>query len=166
MELPAFMEDPTFWVAVGTMLFLALVIYLKVPHMVAGMLDARAEAIKNELGEAKRLREEAEALMRDYLEKTKNADSEAADIIAAAKVESERLVAEARVQLEQQIQRRAKMAEEKIAQAEAQAIADVRSAATDAASAAAGEVIRARMTEAKGDALIDASIRDLRSKLH
>jgi F-type H+-transporting ATPase subunit b len=166
MELPAFMEDPTFWVAVGTLIFVALVIYLKVPGMVAGMLDARAAAIKNELAEAKRLREEAEVLMRDYLAKTKNADSEAAAIIAAAKTESERMAAEARVQLEQQIARRAKMAEEKIAQAEAQAVADVRAAATDAASAAAREVIRARMTEAKGDALIDASIRDLRAKLH
>jgi F-type H+-transporting ATPase subunit b len=160
------MEDPTFWVAVGTLIFVAVVIYLKVPRMLAGMLDARADGIRSELAEAKRLREEAEVLMRDYLAKTKNADSEAAAIIAAAKVESERMVGEARVQLEQQIQRRAKLAEDKIAQAEAQAIADVRSAATDAASAAASEVIRARMTESKGDALIDASIRDLRTKLH
>lgn len=166
MELPLFMEDPTFWVAIGTLLFVALVIYLKVPGMVAGMLDARADAIRQELAQAKRLREEAEVLMRDYLAKTKNADSEAAAILQAAKVESERMVVEAREQLAQQIQRRAKMAEEKIAQAEAQAIADVRSAATDAASAAASEVIRAKMTEAKGDALIDASIRDLRTKLH
>ena len=166
MELPLFMEDPTFWVAVGTLIFVAVVIYLKVPRMLAGMLDARADGIRSELAEAKRLREEAEVLMRDYLAKTKNADSEAAAILAAAKVESERMVGEARVQLEQQIQRRAKMAEDKIAQAEAQAIADVRSAATDAASAAASEVIRARMTETKGDALIDASIRDLRTKLH
>lgn len=166
MELPLFMEDPTFWVAVGTLIFVALVIYLKVPGMIAAMLDARAAAIKNDLAEAKRLREEAEVLMRDYLAKTKNADSEAAAIVAAAKAESERMVVEAREQLSQQIQRRGKMAEEKIAQAEAQAVADVRAAATDAASAAAREVIRARMTETKGDALIDASIRDLRAKLH
>jgi len=166
MELPVFMQDPTFWVAVGTVLFVALVIYLKVPGMIAGMLDARAAAIKTELAEAKRLREEAEVLMREYLAKTKNADSEAAAIVAAAKAESERMVVEAREQLTQQIQRRAKTAEEKIAQAEAQAVADVRAAATDAASAAARTVISARMTEAKGDALIDASIRDLRAKLH
>jgi F-type H+-transporting ATPase subunit b len=166
MELPPFMEDPTFWVAVGTVIFIGVVIYLKVPQMIASMLDARAATIKNELAEAKRLREEAEVLMRDYLAKTKNADSEAAAIISAAKVESERMVAEARVQLAQQIERRAKVAEEKIAQAEAQAVADVRAAATEAASAAASEIIRAKMTEAKGDALIDASIRDLRTKLH
>jgi len=166
MELPPFMEDPTFWVAVGTVIFLCVVIYLKVPQMLAGMLDARADGIRSELAEAKRLREEAEALMRNYLAKTKNADSEAAAIVAAAKVESERMAAEARVQLAQQIERRGKMAEQKIAAAEAQAIADVRAAATEAATTAAGEVIRARMNDAKGDALIDASIRDLRTKLH
>lgn len=166
MELPPFMEDPTFWVAVGTVIFVGIAIFLKVPTMLAGMLDARAESIRSELAEAKRLREEAETLMRSYLEKTKNADSESAAIVQAAKVESERMAVEAREQLAQQIQRRAKMAEEKIAQAEAQAVADVRAAATEAASAAAGEVIRARMTETKGDALIDASIRDLRTKLH
>ena len=166
MELPPFMEDPTFWVAVGTVIFIGVVIYLKVPRMLAGMLDARADGIRSELAEAKRLREEAEALMRDYLAKTKNADAEAAAIVAAAKVESERMAAEARVQLAQQIERRGKMAEQKIAAAEAQAIADVRAAATEAATTAAGEVIRARMNDAKGDALIDASIRDLRTKLH
>lgn len=166
MELPVFMEDPTFWVAIGTTIFVALITYLKVPQMVAGMLDARADGIKAELAEAKRLREEAETLMRDYLAKTANADKEAAAIVAAAKVESERLVAEARTQLAQQIERRAKLAEDKIAQAEAQAIADVRAAATEAATAAAGDIIRGKMTEAKGDALIDTSIRDLRGKLH
>lgn len=166
MELPPLLEDPTFWVAVGTIIFVAVVIYLKTPQMVARILDARADGIKVELAEAKRLRDEAEALMREYLAKTANAEGEAAAIVAAGKVESERMVAEARVQLAQQIERRAQMAEQKIAQAEAQAIADVRVAATEAATAAASEIIRAKMTETKGDALIDASIRDLRTKLH
>src|SRR6185503_13519735 len=108
MELPPFMEDPTFWVAVGTVIFIGVVIYLKVPQMLAGMLDARANGIRAELAEAKRLREEAETLMREYLAKTKNADSEAAAIVAAAKVESERMAVEAREQLAQSIARRAK----------------------------------------------------------
>ena len=164
--LTGLLEDPTFWVAVGTTIFVIVLIVLKVPGMLARMLDARAEAIRGELNEAKRLREEAEALMREYLAKTANAEGEAAAIVAAAKVESERMIAEARTQLAQQIERRAAMAEQKIAQAEAEAIADVRAAATEAATAAAGEIIRAKMNEAKGDALIDASIRDLRTKLH
>jgi len=164
--LTGLFEDPTFWVAVGTTIFVVVLIALKVPAMLTGMLDARVEAIRGELTEAKRLREEAETLMREYLAKTANAEAEAAAIVAAAKVESERMMAEARTQLAQQIERRAAMAEQKIAQAEAQAIADVRAAATEAAAAAAGDIIATKMNEAKGDALIDASIRDLRTKLH
>ena len=164
--LAGLFEDPTFWVAVGTTIFVVVLIVLKVPGMLAKMLDERAAAIRAELDEAKRLREEAEALMREYLAKTANAEGEAAAIIAAAKTEADRMTVEAGVQLKQQIERRAKMAEQKIAQAEAEAIDDVRNAATQAASAAAGEIIRAKMTDAKGDALIDAAIRDLRTKLH
>jgi len=164
--LTGLFEDPTFWVAVGTTIFVVVLIVLKVPGMLAKMLDERAAAIRAELDEAKRLREEAEALMREYLAKTANAEGEAAAIIAAAKSEADRMTVEAGVQLKQQIERRAKMAEQKIAQAEAEAIDDVRNAATQAASAAAGEIIRAKMTDAKGDALIDAAIRDLRTKLH
>jgi F-type H+-transporting ATPase subunit b len=164
--LAGLFEDPTFWVAVGTTIFVIVLIVLKVPGMLAKMLDERAAAIRGELDEAKRLREEAEALMREYLAKTTNAEGEAAAIIAAAKTEADRMTVEAGVQLKQQIERRAKMAEQKIAQAEAEAIDDVRKAATQAASAAAGEIIRAKMTDAKGDALIDAAIRDLRTKLH
>jgi len=158
--------DPTFWVAVGTVLFIALVVYLRVPGMVAKMLDDRSAAIKNELDEAKRLREEAEILLKQYRAKTAGAEQEAKAIIDNAKEMADRLAIEARAQLEQQIERRAKMAEQKIAQAEADAIAEVRAAATAAATSAAAEVIGKRLTEAKSDALIEASIRDLRTKLH
>lgn len=164
--MPAFMEDPTFWVAVGTVLFLILVVYMRAPQTVAKMLDDRAAAIKAELAEAKRLREEAEALLKQYRAKTANAEQEAQAIVQAAKDASERAAADARVQLSQQIERRAKMAEEKIAQAEAEAIAEVRAAATAVATVAAAEVIGRRMTETKGDELIDSAIRDLRTKLH
>jgi len=159
-------EDPTFWVAVGTVLFVALIIWQRVPQMVAKMLDDRAAAIKAELDEAKRLRGEAEALLKEYRAKTANAAQEAQAIIEAAKAAADRMGTDARAQLQTQIERRAKMAEEKIAQAEAEAVADVRAAATAAATAAAGDVIGKRMTEAKGDVLIDSAIRDLRTKLH
>lgn len=159
-------EDPTFWVAVGTTLFVLLAIRMKVPSMVTKMLDDRADGIKAELEEAKRLRTEAEVLLAEYRKKTANAAQEAQAIIDNAKASAERMAAEAKVQLEQQIERRAKMAEQKIAQAEADAIADVRAAATSAATAAAADVIAKRMTEAKGDTLIDVAIGDLRSKLH
>lgn len=159
-------EDPTFWVAVGTVLFIVLVVWQGVPQMVAKMLDDRAAAIKSELDEAKRLREEAEVLLKEYRAKTANAAQEAQAIVDAVKVSAERMAVDARAQLAVQIERRAKMAEQKIAQAEAEAIADVRAAATRVATAAASEVIGKRMTETKGDALIDSAIRDLRAKLH
>jgi F-type H+-transporting ATPase subunit b len=159
-------EDPTFWVAVGTVIFLGLTVYLGVPKMVGKMLDDRAAAIKAELEEAKRLRQEAEALLKEYRAKTANATQEAQAIVDAAKSAAERMAADARAQLAVQIERRGKMAEEKIAQAEAEAIADVRAAATATAAAAAAEVIGKQTTEAKGDALIDSAIRDLRAKLH
>lgn len=164
--MSGFWEDPTFWVAVGTGLFIALIVYLRVPGAVAKALDDRAAAIKAELEEARRLREEAEVLLKQYRAKTAGAEQEAKAIIDNAKETADRLAIDARVQLEQQIERRAKMAEQKIAQAEADAIAEVRAAATVAATTAAAEVIGKRLTEAKGDALIEASIRDLRTKLH
>ena len=159
-------EDPTFWVAVGTALFVALVVWQRVPQMLAKMLDDRATGIKSELDEAKRLRQEAEVLLREYRAKTANAAQEAQAIVDAAKVSAERMAVDARAQLAVQIERRAKMAEQKIAQAEAEAIAEVRAAATRIATAAAGDVIGKHMTETKGDALIDGAIRDLRTKLH
>jgi F-type H+-transporting ATPase subunit b len=158
--------DPTFWVAVGTVLFIGLVVWQRVPQMVAKMLDDRAAAIKSELDEAKRLRAEAETLLAEYRAKTANAAQEAKAILDSAKTNAERMAADARAQLAVQIERRAKMAEQKIAQAEAEAIAEVRAAATAVATAAAGTVIGKQMTEAKGDALIDGAIRDLRAKLH
>ncbi|MBU6155964.1 MAG: ATP F0F1 synthase subunit B [Alphaproteobacteria bacterium] len=158
--------DPTFWVGVGTALFVLLLIRLKVPAQVGAMLDARAAAIKAELEEARRLRAEAEALLADYKKKTANAADEAQAIIDAAKAAADRMAADAKVALQQQIERRAKMAEQKIAQAEADALAEVRAAATAAASAAAREVIAKRMTDARGDALIDSAIAELGTKLH
>ncbi|NOT39015.1 MAG: F0F1 ATP synthase subunit B [Alphaproteobacteria bacterium] len=158
--------DPTFWVAVGTVLFIGLIVWQGVPKMVGKMLDDRAAAIKGELDEAKRLRAEAEVLLNEYRAKTANAAQEAQAIVDAAKVSAERMASDARAQLAVQIERRAKMAEQKIAQAEAEAIAEVRAAATAVATAAAGTVIGKQMTESKGDTLIDGAIRDLRAKLH
>lgn len=160
------LEDPTFWVAVGTVIFIAVVIWQRVPQMVAKMLDDRAAGIKSELDEAKRLRAEAEVLLNEYRAKTANAAQEAQAIVDAAKISAERMAVDARSQLALQIERRAKVAEQKIAQAEAEAIAEVRAAATAIATAAAGTVIGKQMTEAKGDTLIDGAIRDLRAKLH
>ena len=164
--MSGFFEDPTFWVAVGTVLFVLLLIRLKVPGQVTKMLDSRADGIRAQHEEAKRLRVEAEALLAEYRRKTANAVTEAQAIIDAAKASADRMAEEAKIQLQHQIERRAKMAEQKIAQAEAEAIADVRAAATSLAARAAGDVIAKHMTEPKSDALIDGAIKDLSSKLH
>ena len=113
--MSGFFADPTFWVAVGTVLFVLLLIRLKVPGQVTKMLDSRADGIRAELEEAKRLRVEAEALLAEYRRKTANAAAEAQAIIDAATASAERMAEEAKVQLQQQIARRAKMAEQKIA---------------------------------------------------
>jgi len=137
-------EDPTFWVGVGTALFVLVLVYMKVPAALGKVLDERAAAIKAELEEARRLRGEAAALLADYRKKTANAAEEAQAIIDAAKAAADRMAADAKVALQQQIDRRAKMAEQKIAQAEADAIAEVRTAATAAATAAASASSRTR----------------------
>ena len=160
------LEDPTFWVSVGTVLFIGLIIWQRVPHMIAKALDDRAAGIRAELDEAKRLREEAEVLLKQYRAKTAGAEQEAKAIIDAAKEAADRMAIDARAQLQQQLERRAKMAEEKIAQAEADAVAEVRAVATAVATTAAAEVIGKRVSEAKGDELIEGAIRDLRTKLH
>lgn len=162
----ALLADPTFWVAVAFFLFVGIAVYLRVPAKVAKMLDARAAAIARELDEAKRLRDEAQTLFEQYQMKARAADSEAAGIVAAARAESGRIAAEARAQIEQLIQRRTAQAEQKIAQAETQAAAEVRAAAAEAAIAAAAKMIAERMDTAKADALTDAAIRELKSKLN
>jgi F-type H+-transporting ATPase subunit b len=159
-------EDPTFWVGVSLALFLLIVVWQRVPQMIARALDDRAAAIKSQLDEAKRLREEAETLLKEYRAKTANVSEEVQGIIDQAKAAAERAADEARVQLQQQIERRAKMAEEKIAQAEAEALADVRAAAASTSSAAAAIVIGKQLDGSKGDGVVDSAIRDLRTKLH
>ncbi|MCC6918993.1 MAG: F0F1 ATP synthase subunit B [Alphaproteobacteria bacterium] len=158
--------DPTFWVGVGLVIFIAILIYVKVPGLLARQLDARSAAIAGELNEAKRLREEAEALLATYQARTKDAESEAAAIIATAKTEAQQMQAEARDAVTALIERRTKMAEHKIAQAEATALAEVKTAAAGAAVSAATQILSQRMDGAKATAVADSAIRDLRSRLN
>ena len=154
------------WVAVAFVLFLCLLVYVGAHRKVIGGIDARQSRIKAELDEAVRLREEAKALLAEYERKGREAESEAAAIIASAKDEAERLAAEAKAKMEDFVLRRTKMAEAKIAQAEAQALADVRAAAADTAVAAA-EKILAQETKGKLAAeLIAKGIEDVRKKLN
>jgi len=113
------LRDPEFWVGIGTLIFLAIVIWKKVPALVANSLDARAAAISKELEDARRLRAEGEALLAEYQKKRAAAEQEAGAIVAEARAEAERYAAESRIAIRAQIERRGKQAEQKIAQAEA-----------------------------------------------
>ncbi|NKL78826.1 F0F1 ATP synthase subunit B [Rhizobium leguminosarum] len=143
-----FAFDATFFAFVGLVLFLALVVYLKVPGMMARSLDDRADQIRNELAEAKRLREEAQHLLAEYQRKRKEAEAEAAHIVAAAEREAEMLTAEAKKKTEEFVANRTALSEQKIKQAEVEAMKAVRSAAVDLAIAAA-ETVLAKQADTK-----------------
>ena len=155
-----------FWVAVAFVLFIGVLAYFQVHKLMVKGIDDRRDRIKAELNEARRLKEEAQALLAQYREKQRAAEQEAAAIIAGAQAEAERLALEAKAKMEDFVARRTKMAESKIAQAEAQALADVRSAAAEAAVTAA-ETILARTVKGKvADDLIAKGIDDVKRKLN
>jgi F-type H+-transporting ATPase subunit b len=154
------------WVAVAFVIFVGVGIYLKVPAMIAKMLDERADKISSELAEAKKLREEAQALLAEYQKKRVDAEKDAANIIAQAKVEAESYSVETRKKLAETIERRTKQAAQKIAQAEAAAVKEVRAVATDAAIAAASKLVRDAVKGPKGVKLVDESIAAVKSRLN
>jgi F-type H+-transporting ATPase subunit b len=163
------MFDPhhaEFWVLIAFILFVAVLVWKGVPGLITGMLDARAAAIRTELDEARRLREEAQQLLADYQRKAREAEEEAKTIIEQAQREAQALAAETRKSLAEQVERRTKAAEEKIGRAEAQAVSEVRAAAVDLAVAASERILKERVQGPAANALTDASIRDLGKKLN
>ena len=145
---------------------IGIVLYKRVPALVGGLLDARASAIAKELDDARKLREDAEALLEQYRRKAGEVEKEAGAILAEARAEAERFAAESRVQLTLQMERRAKAAEEKIAQAESQAIAELRALAVDAAIAAAEKLIASRLDDKRAADLVKRSLSEIPSKLN
>ena len=160
------MPAPEAWVAIAFLCFLGLLAYLGVHRKVIELLDQRQTRIKGELDEARRLRDEAQALLADFERKGRAAESEAEAIIASAKTEAERLATEAKLRMEDFVARRTKMAEAKISQAEAQALADVRSAAADAAVSAAEKILSAAAKGKVAEELLVRGIEDVKSKFN
>jgi F-type H+-transporting ATPase subunit b len=154
------------WVALAFVLFLGLLVYLGAHRWIADALDQRQARIKAELDEARRLREEAQALLAEFERKGREVEGEAAAIIAGATAEAERLAVEAKARMEDFVVRRTKMAETKIAQAEAQALADVRSAAADAAVAAAEKILTSTARGKVAEDLLAQGIEDVRKKFN
>lgn len=160
------LQETENWVALAFLLFLGLLAYLGVHRKLTETLDQRQSRIKGELDEARRLREEAQTLLAEFERKGREAEGEAAAIIAGAKSEAERMATEAKTRMEDFVARRTKMAEAKIAQAEAQALADVRSAAADAAVAAAEKILAAAAKGKVAENLLAQGIEDVRKKFN
>jgi len=160
------MFEAEFWVAIAFVIFVGVLGYFGVHRRMVKGIDDRRDRIKAELDEARRLKAEAEALLAQYRRKQHEAEQEAQAIVAGAKAEAERLAAEAEAKLEEFVTRRTKMAENKIAQAETQALADVRSAAAEAAVAAAETILGRTVKDKVADDLITKGIADLKGKLN
>jgi F-type H+-transporting ATPase subunit b len=161
-----FIYEPEFWVAVSFFIFVGVVLYFGVHKKIAAALDARAAAIAKEIEEAKHLREEAEKVLADYRRKEDDAVKEAEAIITLAAKEAEILTAETRRSMKEHFERRMKLAEDKIARAETEALLEVRAAAADAAVAAAQAVIAERLTPETADKLVKQGIDALKTKLN
>lgn len=157
--------DATFVATAALVCFLALMIYLKVPGMITKALDKQIAKIETDLAEADRLRAEAKALLESYAQKRADAEKEAEGIVLAAREEAFRLTAEASASLETLVARRTKAVEDKIAQAEQQAVAEVRARAADVAVEAARTVLQKQMGQ-KRDVLVDRAIADVAAKLN
>lgn len=158
--------DNSFWALIGLVLFLLLMVYFKVPGMIAKALDSRAGKIKSDLDEARELKEEAKQQLAEYQRRRREAEVEAKEIVAAAEREASMMLQDARVKTEEYVTRRTAMAETKIAQAEIEAIAEVRSSAVDIAVAAASRILAERGNAGESGRFIDQSIAEVRSRLN
>ena len=154
------------WVLVSFILFLALLVYLKVPAMLGKSLDERSAKIAKELDDARKIREEAAALLAEYKAKGAAAEKEAAAILVSAKADAAAYLTEQSKKLEDSLARRTAQAEQKIAQAEAAAIKDVRLAASELAIAAATYVIKDHTLGKSGEGLIAESIKAVKLRLN
>jgi F-type H+-transporting ATPase subunit b len=158
--------DASFFALVALIIFLGIVAYAGGFKAMGSGLDNRSERIRNDLDHAAKLRKEAEALLAEYKQKRIDAENEAASIVAAAKADAEEYAAETRRKLSESLDRRTRQAEQKIAQAEAAAIKDVRIAATELAIAAAQNMVVQAAKGAKSDELIASSIQAVKNRLN
>lgn len=160
------LNNTNFVVSIAFILFVGLLLYLKVPGLVAGILDKRADGIKAEIDEARALRDEAQAVLASYERKQQEVQEQAGKIVASAKEEAKVAAEQAKEDLKSAIKRRLQAATDQIASAEASAIKEVRDTAVTVATAVAGDVIASSMSAKDAGGLIDAAIKDVGAKLH
>ena len=163
--MSALLHDATFWVAVAFVILVGAG-FKKVRDALNSALDGRAERIKAQLDEAQQLREDAQAMLAEYQRKQNAAADEAQAIIEHAKVEAARLGEQAQADLEQALKRREQLALEKISQAEAEAVAEVRNQAVELAVVATARLLSESVVDAQSARLIDEAIKDLPDNLH
>jgi F-type H+-transporting ATPase subunit b len=155
-----------FVVLLGLIVFIGILVYFKVPGLVMGMLDKRAEGIESELAEARALRDEAQKLLASYERKQREVQEQADRIVTHAKEDARLAAEEARKDLEKSVARRLAAAEDQIASAQAAAVKDVRDQAISVAVAAAQDVIAKQMTDADAASLMDTSITEVEKRLN
>ena len=153
------LADPALWVAVAFWGFVAVLLYKKVPAAITTALDHRADQIKKDLEEARKLREDAQNVLADYQRKQREAEKEAEEIILQAQKEAELLGVETEQKLAEQLERRTRQAEEKIARAEHQAISEVQATAAKLSIKAAEHILRNNMSANEADPLISDAIK-------
>jgi F-type H+-transporting ATPase subunit b len=158
--------QPETWVAIAFVILMGVFAWLGVHRTVLTALDHRAQRIKAEIDDARRLKEEAAKLLADYQARRASAEREAQEIVSNARAEAERIAAEAKTRMEDFVARRTKTAENKIALAEAQALADVRAAAAEAAVAAASTVLSQSVKGSVADDLLAKGIAEVKAKLN
>jgi F-type H+-transporting ATPase subunit b len=158
-------SDPEFWVLLAVVIFV-IAVWKPAKRAIIGALDARAERIKQELEAARNLREEAQQALAAYRRKQQEGAVEAQLIVTHAKEEAERIAAQSLRDLEETLRRRQLLAQQRIAQEEAKALAEIRAIAVDVAISAARQVIAASLDERRGAAMIDQAIAALPRQLH
>src|SRR5471032_2443413 len=158
--------EAEFWVAIAFFILMGVFAYFGIHRTVLKALDHRSDRIKAELDDARRLKDEAAKLLAEYKARYASAEREAQDIIAGARTEAERIATEAKAKMEDFVARRTKTAEGKIALVEAQALADVRAAAADAAISAASSILSQSVKGPVADDLLAKGITEVRDKLN
>lgn len=160
------LETDTFWALVGLVIFGVIVVVVGAPKKIVALLDKRTDRIRDDLDEARKAREEAQALLAEYQRKRLDAERDADAIIEEARKEAKRLTEEANEKLRDMVERRTKSAENKIAQAEAQALGEVRARASDLAIAAAADLLTRKLDGSAGSTMIDRSIETVQQRLN
>lgn len=164
--MSALLSDSTFWAFLGLIVFFALIVVIGAPGMVTKALDQRADSIRAELEEAKRLRGEAQERLAAYERRQREAEQEAEEIIEQAKVEARYLREEARKDLAERLERRTQMAERRIAQAQAQAEKEVRALAANLAVEAAEKLLKSKLSKTDRNRLLDSDIKAVEEQIH